>query len=454
MKSFASFLLLFLFFPILIIAQDCRLHQIYLVTKGDTVNNHPPIIGQLLNGSNFEYQVIDTIPGRTVKGVYYVNKSYGHFEEESVNRIGIATDAGIFFYNSIEDWQTWLDSIYKSDSLLMEGILNVASFDYFSYNKKLVIATKTNSAEMYSYKIFDPDSLLLIHEEILPIKPELLRIINNRLYIVGKTDNINYALASIDLYYDSLLFVIPLGSEAKNPKEISYGSSYQDIFILSSPDSLRISITKVNTTTNTIEEKIILPNTGCVASDKFAGGNFIFQVLNDSTNSGKDKDLLEYNYITEQFTSRTFGAKIDILKVEIGKNAAWGAGKIGIKWNEGIDDSIYYNTGLPDRIALNGFPSYVISEVRCYWGINDKSNTDNLSVYPNPFTNEIQLKWEDDQVPQSYNMDIISFTGKIILQQQISKANAHINLSEIPLGIYLLRINAGEKIITKRIVKQ
>jgi hypothetical protein len=77
-------------------------------------------------------------------------------------------------------------------------------------------------------------------------------------------------------------------------------------------------------------------------------------------------------------------------------------------------------------------------------------NDDAVMVYPDPFKDEIKIRMLED-----FNSAVVSLydlPGKLIYQQKFT-TEISINSSQVKDGIYFLEINAGGKILRKKIVK-
>ncbi len=82
-------------------------------------------------------------------------------------------------------------------------------------------------------------------------------------------------------------------------------------------------------------------------------------------------------------------------------------------------------------------------------GINDNFNG-NLTVYPNPFTNEIKFKGAENVK----HVIITSITGQVLKDEVIGQVN-QINISELFKGIYDVNfMNDNAEKSTKEMIKQ
>jgi len=99
----------------------------------------------------------------------------------------------------------------------------------------------------------------------------------------------------------------------------------------------------------------------------------------------------------------------------------------------------YANNGSSNRRLANNF--------------SNLDETSNISVYPIPTQQYLTVELE--QVPSSaVVMNVLSIDGKIIQTITSSKKINQLDLSKINDGIYLLQINDGKSMITKKIILQ
>ena len=72
-----------------------------------------------------------------------------------------------------------------------------------------------------------------------------------------------------------------------------------------------------------------------------------------------------------------------------------------------------------------------------------------VELTPNPFTNTIEISSNKNIV----SAEIVDITGKTRIAEVINGMNVTINTADLSNGIYFIRINNGETVITKRIIK-
>ncbi len=85
-------------------------------------------------------------------------------------------------------------------------------------------------------------------------------------------------------------------------------------------------------------------------------------------------------------------------------------------------------------------------------GIEEINNTD-FSVYPNPFTNELNIQLPES-VKEDYVFKISDLTGKIIHSQIQNEKSFVWNGASLPKGIYILTIESNGKTVAKKIMKK
>ncbi|HRY31355.1 MAG TPA: T9SS type A sorting domain-containing protein [Bacteroidales bacterium] len=76
----------------------------------------------------------------------------------------------------------------------------------------------------------------------------------------------------------------------------------------------------------------------------------------------------------------------------------------------------------------------------------------NLIIYPNPSTELITISLPENSLPG--HLSIINPIGQEVLQQTITNSFAHIDIREMPTGIYFAKVICGNKIHTVKIIKE
>jgi hypothetical protein len=85
-------------------------------------------------------------------------------------------------------------------------------------------------------------------------------------------------------------------------------------------------------------------------------------------------------------------------------------------------------------------------EISTTVGINETSINLDLSVYPNPTTNYLQLKVESEKL-ESLNFQLIDLQGKIIESKKVTASNTILKMEALPKAIYFLTVTKGNQLI-------
>lgn len=78
-----------------------------------------------------------------------------------------------------------------------------------------------------------------------------------------------------------------------------------------------------------------------------------------------------------------------------------------------------------------------------------KSNESSVELSPNPFNDNLVINSNTTII----NAEIVDVTGRVKMFEVVNSNTAKLNTSGLDNGVYFIRINNGEKVITKRIIK-
>ena len=81
--------------------------------------------------------------------------------------------------------------------------------------------------------------------------------------------------------------------------------------------------------------------------------------------------------------------------------------------------------------------------------ISVKGNDLLINITPNPFNNVIEINSNGQLV----NVEVLDITGKVVITEVISGSKNTLNTASLINGVYFIRMNNGESIVTKRIIK-
>ena len=87
-------------------------------------------------------------------------------------------------------------------------------------------------------------------------------------------------------------------------------------------------------------------------------------------------------------------------------------------------------------------------------GTNEFSDNSSFSVYPNPATDKIFIESSSFNNTKEQSISLYNLYGQLILQQTMPMANICIDISQLPSGTYMLKINDDKKSLVRKIVKE
>ena len=107
-------------------------------------------------------------------------------------------------------------------------------------------------------------------------------------------------------------------------------------------------------------------------------------------------------------------------------------------------------TGTNGSVAQGVQQPYEISTTV---GINETTINLELSVYPNPTTNYLQLKVASEKV-ESLSYQLIDLQGKVIESEKVSSITTTVAMENLPTATYFLRVTDSNKLVkTFKVIK-
>ena len=82
-------------------------------------------------------------------------------------------------------------------------------------------------------------------------------------------------------------------------------------------------------------------------------------------------------------------------------------------------------------------------------GINNDNEVNNIAVYPNPITDNLSVNGIEGYA----NLTLTDISGKVVMETKVL-GNQPVNVQSLPDGIYIVRIENGQNIIQKKIIKK
>lgn len=87
-------------------------------------------------------------------------------------------------------------------------------------------------------------------------------------------------------------------------------------------------------------------------------------------------------------------------------------------------------------------------------GINDKNGINQLTVYPNPANNKLNIVLNQANITEHFTVQIIDLNGKVLVIKRLENNDAtqQLDISALQNGTYLLRVNNGKEIMHNKFV--
>jgi len=86
--------------------------------------------------------------------------------------------------------------------------------------------------------------------------------------------------------------------------------------------------------------------------------------------------------------------------------------------------------------------------------VDSASNKADISVYPNPFTNQVTINYKNVADIAGKTIRIYDITGKLVFVQIIKSQKISVALNNLPNGMYFLKIESRNKPLVFKLIKQ
>jgi len=89
-------------------------------------------------------------------------------------------------------------------------------------------------------------------------------------------------------------------------------------------------------------------------------------------------------------------------------------------------------------------------------GVAENSVKENISIFPNPSKGNFKIELNNSQSGKKYDLGIYNVRGAKVYAKSGSQQqnSSNIEISDLPKGIYILRLYGGKEIYTRKIVVQ
>jgi bilirubin oxidase len=86
-------------------------------------------------------------------------------------------------------------------------------------------------------------------------------------------------------------------------------------------------------------------------------------------------------------------------------------------------------------------------------GLRNISEDETMSLYPNPTNGMLSIKIDGFEQNKPMDIKVTDALGKIILKKNSAGPEINIDLSEQPMGMYMIQCQSGEKRITQKLIR-
>lgn len=157
--------------------------------------------------------------------------------------------------------------------------------------------------------------------------------------------------------------------------------------------------------------------------------------------------LTNTNTSTYSAVFRFYDTKLSAIAVGVGQNQT----KMIIfkAYNVSPGEEIGFYNSMFNHAELGATGSMKIKANGPTTGINEKESNDNLSIYPNPFTNQISITG----IERLIQIKIYDISSKLLIDRTIHSKDV-IDVENLALGIYLVKIFTDHNVYEYKVIKK
>jgi uncharacterized protein YjdB len=294
---------------------------------------------------------------------------------------------------------------------------------------------------------------------------------NNNLTSIDVSQNINLStlsfgnnnLTSIDLTQNVNLFILVCNFNDLSSLDISQNIGLGILYCTNNNNLSSLNMINISTSTLTNFDAVSNPNLTCIQVDNVALATTAWT----NVDTGVSFSLNCITFVTSITVQGQAGATMittagGTLQLEANVLPA-NADDATYTWsvNSGTGSAIINTSGLltaindgtvtvtataNDASGITG--SKVISISNQSLGVNEQTNTSNLSIYPNPVNAQLTISSED----KIGTIVILNVMGKTV--KTITSSSNTIDVSELTKGIYFLKIQMDKGLVSEKFVKE
>ena len=443
-------------------SNGCGIGNFLIPSTGDSGLNSPPMLGIITyNFPNYDYTVLDTVPGKQIKGVAFTRSWWPAntsiiSASLPVEPYVVVSDTGLFSYRFDGDLSPYQGDIYELDSIFIPGILKMATQITTDTTNPIILLVE-DTITNYRIKVISYPGLLDQFSFPFYFEPEIFEITENALFITGWDTTGTYTLYHFSATQDTLFATYTLNDSASNAKE--FLKSGDTLFVLSSPGDSITVLTNLYVSSGTFSQNIIYPQSGARATyNEYKNNkNFTFQPINPPL----EEQILVFDPATGMFTDTLMINKcLDWFKHPDPAYSGFGYFSmewIGARWENGINDSVFISETFGSNlinIEAGDFPKYINATFGCWVGIQENELEEiNFEVHPNPASSETVISLTGLKKGRKYTFSISDMTGRVLYTTNLEAyQEIELPIQILTEGLYLLNLYTGRNNITRKLI--
>lgn len=435
----------------------------FIINRGDSVLNIPATIGHDVYGYTLHDSIVweDTLPTNYLLDFTIPDGQWQSAWTNAGIRYFFAASSNYIYLFSANTTMAFTVNIDRIDSLITPpGFTKMAMDDY---SGSLLVACREPDSVSYSYSFYSVPTLSLDTQLIVKLRPD---VITMKPYSFPPTYNIggdSMGVARIiELIINNYQVVrdIILPSQAKNIKQLS-GNNYFTYFLSTPGDSVS-NFVKLNLSDTSFIVNTLFQNTGILSSTyaEMLLGGFLFQPYADTSSYQFDKQLLFVDFQQGAITD-TFWLNKRINSLHYNNSPSYGGSpyKLIMSMISGLSsDWVYYSWDYQlssfDSFPAGAAPIWFAEDVGCQIGIEETEKKLSMDIFPNPAADNIHIHISGLAKGKTYDFTITDVSGKLLWKKDIlAKEKYEIPIQNFPAGVLILKIDAGNKSISKKLVK-
>jgi hypothetical protein len=128
-------------------------------------------------------------------------------------------------------------------------------------------------------------------------------------------------------------------------------------------------------------------------------------------------------------------------------------GAVSLSTGTAIDGRVLTGVGAVGTNAIEGMADMIPDNCGATVGLTTANDADmQVSVYPNPFIATVTLTVSDASDVRPYQLSMFNAIGAEVLSRNITQTSTTLDLSGLPVGIYLYRMSGGGTVVSGRMV--